>query len=53
MTLRNLLIDIADDYQNNYLSPDKFADHNHLNLDQAIELLGLARAVRASKNPNE
>ena len=52
MTLRNLLIDIADDYQNNYLSPDTFADHNHLHLDQAIELLGLARMIRASRNPH-
>lgn len=48
---RALLIDIADDFQNNYLTPARYAERNGLTESQAIALLELAREVRNAPHP--
>lgn len=48
---RLILIEIANDYQNNYLTPLRYAECNALTLAQAEQLLSLAQSVRASVHP--
>lgn len=50
---RDYLIDLLDDYRNNYLSPAVFAEHNGLDTQEAIELLAVARVVADHKHPEE
>jgi len=52
-TYRQILKAIADEFQNDYLTPATFADHNHLTTEQAERLIKLAQDVRASINPNK
>lgn len=48
---RDYLISLADDFQNNYLTVEKFAEHNGLKDIEACKLLDLARAIRAHAHP--
>ena len=48
---REYLIDIRDDYRNNYLTVEKFAEHNGLTDKEACQLLDLARAVVSHAHP--
>ena len=43
---REILIEIANDWTNNYLTVDVFAEHNGLTASHAKQLIDLARAVR-------
>ena len=49
--LRNVMIDYYLDYRNNYLTMDKFAEHNGLHLDQAIDLIRQAKVIFNSSHP--
>jgi hypothetical protein len=50
---RNQLINIWLDFHNDYLTLEKYADHHHITVEQAITLIGLARAVFESPHPEE
>lgn len=50
--VRETLIDIYLDWRNNYLTHEKFADHNGLTVDQAKTLIDLARNVYESTHPD-
>lgn len=47
------LINIWQDFYNNYLTVDKYAEHNHITTEQARILIDLARAVNDSPHPEE
>lgn len=49
--MRDTLINTYLDYVNNYLSVAKYAEHNGLTNDQALELLSIARKVFQSTHP--
>jgi len=49
--LRSVMIEYYLDYRNNYLTMDKFADHNGLHLDQAIDLIRAAKLIFNSTHP--
>jgi hypothetical protein len=49
--MRDTLINTYLDYVNNYLSVSKYAEHNGLTTDQALELLSIARKVFQSEHP--
>lgn len=49
--VRNQLIEIYLDYLNNYLTIEKYAEHNGLHLYQAETLINLAREVFNSQHP--
>lgn len=49
---RSVLCAVADDYFNNYLTVELFAEHNGLTPTQADALLTLARIVRDSEHPD-
>lgn len=49
--MRDILIVAYLDYRNNYLSIDKYAEHNGLTADQAFGLLCLAREVSLTPHP--
>jgi len=53
MNIRNTLIAIANEFQNDYLTLETFADHKGLTVEQAMALITLAQNVRASKHPEE
>ena len=48
---RVLLIAIADDFQDDYLTVPRYAECNGLTESQARELIRLAQLVRASRHP--
>ena len=48
---RDYLIDILDDFRNNYLTLEKFAEHNGLKDFEACKLLDLARQVVSHPHP--
>lgn len=50
---RTVLKEIYLEYVNDYLSPDKYADHNGLTPKQANLLINIARDVYNSKHPQE
>lgn len=50
---RAILIALADEYQNNYLTPAGFANTQGLTEPQARQLIELAQQVRASPHPEE
>jgi hypothetical protein len=52
MTSRTYLESVWLDYFNNYLTPEKYADHHHITAEQAAELLKLARNVYETANPH-
>ena len=52
MTARDILIALADEYQNNYLSPERFAECNGLRVSEAQELITLSQSVRAKDHPD-
>lgn len=49
---RDVLIAIYLDYKNDYLTPETFADHNGLHVDQAQRLIDLGRDVFNSAHPD-
>lgn len=49
--MRDILIGVYLDYVNNYLTVEKFAEHNGLTKQQAEQLLRLAKAVFNSNHP--
>lgn len=50
---RDYLAAIYLDWLNNYVSVEKFAEHNGLSVAQAMPLINLARDVFDSKHPDE
>jgi len=50
-TARKTLEDIYRDWRNNYLTVDKFAEHNGLTAMQATKLLALAQEVFTTTHP--
>ena len=50
---REQLINIYLDYCNNYLTIEKFADHNGLTESQAEKLIEIARDVFNSEHPDK
>ena len=52
-TAREILKSIYRDYFNNYLTVDKFSEHNGLNLYQGQRLIDLAREVHNSPHPEQ
>ena len=50
---RSYLVDIYLDWWNNYLSLEKFAEHNGLRDTEASQLLQLAKIVFESNHPEE
>lgn len=50
-TAREYLIDLHDDYRNNYLTVAKFAEHNGLDVDDAAKLLHIATVVTLKQHP--
>lgn len=49
--MRDVLTKVYYDWCNNYLTIDKFAEHNGLTYDQALDLIDLARKVAQSDHP--
>lgn len=48
---RDYLIGLDLDFINNYLTVEKFAEHNGLLVDEAGQLLALAREVASHEHP--
>jgi hypothetical protein len=51
--MREIIIQAYLDYLNNYLTVEKFAEHNGLTVDQATTFIALAKDVWQSKHPEE
>lgn len=51
MTARDTLIEFYHDFFNNYLTAEKFGEHNGLTPEQAKAFLELAKQVENSKHP--
>jgi hypothetical protein len=51
--LRDVLIDVYDDWRNNYLTIEKFAEHNGLLPSEAETLINLCREVVKHEHPEE
>lgn len=49
--LRSVLIEYYLDYRNNYLTTDKFAEHNGMRIDEAIETLIIGKRLFESEHP--
>ena len=49
--LRSVMIEYYLDYRNNYLTVDKFAEHNGLTYEQASVLLGEGKRLFFSNHP--
>ena len=47
------MIRIANDWSNNYLTTETYADHNHISREHAERLIMLAMEIRDSRNPHE
>jgi hypothetical protein len=48
---RDYLLDLLDDYRNNYLTIEKFAEHNGLHSGEARELIALAVNIASHDHP--
>lgn len=51
MELRDTLLNAYQSYCNDYLTIDKFAEHNGLTTDEANGLLALARKIASHPHP--
>jgi len=51
--LREVIIEYYLDRINNYLSHEKFAEHNGLTKEQTVQFLQLADKIFNSKHPEE
>lgn len=51
MELRDTLLNAYQSYCNDYLTIDKFAEHNGLTTDEAKALLALAKTVSSNPHP--
>ena len=49
--MRDILIAAYLDYKNNYLTVEKYAEHNGLSYEQAMQLILVAISVFNSKHP--
>jgi hypothetical protein len=49
--LRAVMIEYYLDWRNNYLTVEKFAEHNGLHIDQAIDLIRQAKVIFNSTHP--
>ena len=49
--LRSVMIDYYLDWRNNYLTVDKFAEHNGLTVNQAADLIRAAKVIFNSHHP--
>ena len=49
--MRNTLIEAYLNYRNNYLTPERWAEHNGLSEEHGKALLVLAKAIYESKHP--
>jgi hypothetical protein len=49
--LRNILINVYLDWRNNYLTIDKYAEHNGLTVNEAQTLIDLSREVFNHQHP--
>jgi hypothetical protein len=49
--LRSVMIEHYLDWRNNYLTVEKFAEHNGLHIDQAIDLIRQAKVIYNSNHP--
>ena len=49
--MRDTLVSVYLDWRNNYLTVDKFAEHNGLSVQQAKDLITLATSVFESQHP--
>ena len=49
--MREILIKVYLDRVNNYLTDEKFAEHNGLSVDHAVKLIELAKSVFNSNHP--
>lgn len=52
ISIRNFLIEKADEFQNDFLTPERFGEHHGLTLAQAESFLKLAQSIRASNHPD-
>ena len=50
---RAQLINIWLDFHNDYLTPEKYAEHHHITTEQARALIDLARAIFESPHPEK
>jgi len=50
--IRKALIDVAIEYQNNYLTPERYAERNGLTVTQAKVLLTLAKDIQLTNHPD-
>lgn len=51
--MRDVLIKTYLDFLNNYVSFEKYAEHNGLHYDQAWDLIQVAKRVYESKHPEK
>lgn len=51
--VRQYILAVNEDYINNYLTVEKFAEHNGLLKNEAIEFLELADKISNHKHPEE
>lgn len=50
--MRTILINAYLDFRNNYLTIEKYAEHNGLHIDEAEDLIDLARDVFNKNHPD-
>jgi hypothetical protein len=50
--MRDILINAYLDYRNNYLTVEKYAEHNGLSYQQALDLINLGSRVFHSPHPD-
>lgn len=50
--MREILINAYLDYWNNYITVEKYAEHNGLTVEQGKKLIDLAREVYNSEHPD-
>jgi len=51
MNTRGFLIEEYLDFKNNYLTPDLFAEHRGINVEQAKALIDIGRDLFNTKHP--
>jgi hypothetical protein len=50
--MRDILINAYLDYVDNYLTIEKYAEHNGLTVEQAKRLIGLGRDIHITPHPD-
>jgi hypothetical protein len=49
--LRSVMVEYYLDWRNNYLTIDRFAEHNGLTVNQAVDLIRQAKVIFNSPHP--